>query len=85
MLNEKVDCHFAKRSYYFGSDKNGCMYEIWNTYDIMNIFIRSSRDPRKNANDPHGSRDPQVENHWSTVIEAQQTQYLSILGFCLIC
>jgi len=35
MLNEKVDCHFAKRSYYFGSDKNGCMYEIWNTYDIM--------------------------------------------------
>jgi len=35
----------------------------------MNIFIRSScdprkkaNDPRKKANDPHGVRDPQVEN-----------------------
>jgi len=28
-------------------------------YEIMNIFIRSSRDPRQKANDP------QVENHCS--------------------
>jgi len=31
----------------------------------MNTFIESSRDPYKKANDPHGGRDPQVENHCS--------------------
>jgi len=29
----------------------------------MQIFIRSSRDPRIKANDPHCGRDTQVENH----------------------
>jgi len=30
----------------------------------MNIFTRSSRAPRKVANDHHGGHEPQVKNHW---------------------
>ena len=38
--------------------------------EIMNIFIRSSRDPRKKANDHRGGRDLQVKNHCIKQIKA---------------
>jgi len=52
---------FARWTYYFGYDKK--WFHIQNIKVVMNIFIKCSRDPTKKANEPHGCRDIQVENH----------------------
>ena len=52
---------------FFAYDYNwqpcGSMYEILNTEIIMNIFIRSSRNPKKKGKQPPWGRGPQVANH----------------------
>ena len=54
--------------------KSGSIYEVYNLEVIMNIIIRSSRDPRNLANDPDGGRDPQVENHCFKVLHEFLTE-----------
>jgi len=54
ILNDKVGCQFCQVTQLFWLLQK----VVQNTkYEIINIFNRSSRDPRKKANDP------QVENH----------------------
>jgi len=38
----------------------------------MNIFIRSSRDPRKKANDPHGVAIPRLK---TTALVCKRKEY----------
>jgi len=59
--SEKVGYHLLGDPIILVTTNSGSMYEIQNIEVVLNIFIRSSRDPRKKANDP------QVENHWNNI------------------
>ena len=58
ILNETAGYHFCQ--VILDTIKSGSMYEIKNKALIMNIFIRSSRDPRKKGKRSHWGRDPRL-------------------------
>jgi len=51
-LNGKVGYRFCQVIIVLARTKNGSTYEIQNLEAIMNIFVRSSRDPQKNGKRP---------------------------------
>jgi len=60
ILNETVGFHLRGDPIIFCYEKK--QFHIRNDRKVvMNIFIRSSRDPRKKTNDPHGVRDPRLK------------------------
>jgi len=66
-LKEKWAITFA-RWYYFGYDIKWFHTRNIKYRSNYEYFIRSSRDPRKKANDPHGVRNPRLKTTYRRIV-----------------
>jgi len=65
-VNESVGYHFCQVILLFWLQQKVVAYTKYEIYKKLWIFLLEALStPRKKANYSHGSRDPQVENHWS--------------------